>query len=153
MARCQHGLCSDIFNRPLPNIQIDRHLAPTESFLLLSLLIMSGTCMQKNCQQYRSGRHLSNCFCRWRNYEWLEGKQGWQFSATETNSEKTPSGGGARGRIRDSPKLARLCFHFRPINIGKRGEVLTVVIAIEVALIDLFIRVRKFLFYTIIRSG
>ena len=35
------------------------------------------------------------------------------------NFEKPPVGGGARGRIRNSPKWARLSFHFRPINRGK----------------------------------
>ena len=38
------------------------------------------------------------------------------------NFEKSPTGGGARGWIRKSPKSERLLFHFWPINQGKIGE-------------------------------
>ena len=56
--RCHHGFCYDIIDRPLPNIKIDQHLFSKGSFLLFSLLMMSGTYTKKNCQQNRSGREL-----------------------------------------------------------------------------------------------
>ena len=49
-----------------------------------------------------------------------------EVGATEINFEKLPAGGGARGLIRNSPKLARLRFHCRFINRGKGGEVVKV---------------------------
>ena len=38
------------------------------------------------------------------------------------NSEKPPAGGGAHGKIRNNPELARLSFYFHPINQVKGGE-------------------------------
>ena len=45
-----------------------------------------------------------------------------KISATRTNSEKSPAGGGSRGWIRNGPKLVRLHYHLMPINQGKGGE-------------------------------
>ena len=54
---------------------------------------------------------------------WLEG---WWFSATKTNFEKPPEGGGVSGLIRNSPESARLCFYCRMRNWGKGREVVKV---------------------------
>ena len=48
------------------------------------------------------------------------------FSATKTNFEKLPAGGGACGWIRNILESERLCFHCRPINWGKGGELVKV---------------------------
>ena len=45
-----------------------------------------------------------------------------KISATKTNFEIPPTGGGARGWIRNSPELAGFHFHFRLRNQGKGGE-------------------------------
>ena len=34
-ARCHHGLCSEIIDRPFPNIKLDRHLVPTGVFFVI----------------------------------------------------------------------------------------------------------------------
>ena len=49
-------------DRPLRNIKLDRHLVPTGSFWFFSLLMMSGTRTQKNCQCNPSGRQFSTIF-------------------------------------------------------------------------------------------
>ena len=46
-AWCYHDVCSDIFERPLSNIKLDRYLVPTGTFLLFSFLMMPGTRTQK----------------------------------------------------------------------------------------------------------
>ena len=75
---------------------------------------------------------IVNNFCRGRQYEHLEGQEGRQFSATETNFEKMPAGGGARCWILNSPKLAHLRFHFWLINGVKSGEVVKVGIVLPI---------------------
>ena len=40
----------------------------------------------------------------------------------ENEFQKPPAGGGTHGLTQNSPELARLHFHFRPINRGKGGE-------------------------------
>ena len=32
LAQCHRGVCSGIFERPLPNIKLDRHIVPTVIF-------------------------------------------------------------------------------------------------------------------------
>ena len=97
LARCHHGLCSDIFDRPLPNIKLDLHLVTTGSFLLFSLLMMSGTRAQKKLPIKLQRKAIVDDFHSGRQYEPLEGQEGRRFSATKMNFEKPPTGGGARG--------------------------------------------------------
>ena len=134
MARCHHGLCSGIVNIPLPNIKLYWHLVPTGSFLLFGFPMISGTRTQKNFDEIPAER---NCqpFFRGRQYEQFEGQEGRWLSATKMNSEELTAGGGVCGWIRNSPKSARLCFHFWLWNRGKVGEVVNVGIILPLLLI------------------
>ena len=35
LSRCHHGVCSDIVDRPFPNIKLDQNLVPTGSFFVV----------------------------------------------------------------------------------------------------------------------
>ena len=63
LARCHHVVCSDIFDRPLRNIKLDRHISQTGIFLFFSLLMMSGTRMQKKLTMKSQRKVIVNNFC------------------------------------------------------------------------------------------
>ena len=97
LARCHHGVSSEIFNRLFPNIKLDWHLAPTGIVFLFSLLMMSGTHTQNKILTKSQRKETVDNFCRGGQYERLGRKESRQFSETKIDFEKLPAGGGARG--------------------------------------------------------
>ena len=87
LARCHHVVCSDIFDRPLRNIKLDRHISQTGIFLFFSLLMMSGTRMQNKLLMKYQRKAIVNYFCRWSQYERLEGHLFLGFLADNGNED------------------------------------------------------------------
>ena len=59
LARCHHGLCSDIIYRPLQNIKLDWNLFPTGIFFIFQFSDDVKDAHVKKCQRNPSGRQLS----------------------------------------------------------------------------------------------
>ena len=73
LERCHHGLCYHIAERPLPNINLDQHIFPTVSFVVIHLAdYVKGTYEKKLPTKLKQKAIVDN-FCRGRLYEWLEG--------------------------------------------------------------------------------
>ena len=132
LARCHHGLCSDIVERPLRNIKHDRHLVPTGSFCCCPVCWWCQGRVHKKMPMTSQRKAIVDNFCRGRQYDWLEDQEGWRLSATKMNCEKPPPGGGSYGWVRNIPKIICLCINFWPRNKGKGGKVVKVGIVIPV---------------------
>ena len=97
LARCHHDVCSDIFDRPLPNIKLDRNLVLTGSFFAVHFADDVRDVYEKKLPTKSQRKAIVDDFPTGRQYERLEGQEGRRFSATKMNFKKLPAGGGARG--------------------------------------------------------
>ena len=64
LAQCHHVVCSDIVDCSLRDIKLYQNFVPTGSFLLFSLLIMSGERTQKKLPMKSQRKAIVDNFCR-----------------------------------------------------------------------------------------
>ena len=88
-----HGLFSDIFKQPFPNIKVDQHLVMTVIVFVAWFDDYVRYSYAKKLPTKLQWKAIVDNFHRERMYERLEGQEGRRLSATKMNSKKTPAGG------------------------------------------------------------
>ena len=119
LAQCHHVVCYGVVDRLLRNIKIDQHLVPAGSFFAFQIADDVRNAYEKKPPMRSQWKAIVEFFLRGSEYQWLEGQEIRQFSATKINFEKPLAGSGSHGWIRNSPLSARLYFYFRLINLGR----------------------------------
>ena len=73
--RFHHGLCYHISDHPLPNINLDQHLVPTGTFVVVQLADYVRGAYEKKYRQNCSRRQLSKKIARGVSVSSLKGKR------------------------------------------------------------------------------
>ena len=87
LERCHHVVCSHIFDRPLRNIKLDRHLVPTGSFFVFQFADDFRDAYTKKLPMKSQRKAIIDDFFRGLQYERLEGHIFLNFLAYNGNED------------------------------------------------------------------